>query len=109
LLTLQGRYAFAQKPVALRAIFLLQRYEPLAAGQVDIAVQRFSPRAGVAALMAQTLLGALLRPDESARLLRLLARLVSQAPVCLLHYPHGFEYQDAIHARIMAELEAGFS
>ena len=39
--------------------------------------------------------------------LPLYSRLATQAPVSILSYPHGFDYQDMVYERIVADVEAG--
>src|SRR5581483_7212251 len=107
LLALDGRYAVATTPVPLRAIYVLDRYDPLARSDASPAIRRLSWRESATCLIAQTSYGAFLRPAEAARLLPLYARLVAQAPVRVLSYPTGFAHQEAVCARIMADLERG--
>jgi hypothetical protein len=106
LLTLAGRYAFVERPVPLRALFLPRRYDPLTTGRIDTLLHRLSQREALTAVLAHTADRAFLRPPEQANLLPLLSRLVAQAPVFLLTYPHGFEHQASVQARLMDTLEA---
>ena len=101
-----GRYRFAETPARLRALYVLDRYDPLATGHTDVAIRPMSGREGLTAVLAQISRGAFLHSAEAACLLPLYARLVAQAPVRVLSYPHGFEHQAAVHARILADLEA---
>ncbi|HEX5501670.1 MAG TPA: hypothetical protein VFW96_03555, partial [Thermomicrobiales bacterium] len=104
LLALDGRYAAARTPARLRALYLLQRYDPRAAGRQDIVIDTLRGGTALAALRMQTFGGALLRPDEEAPLLPLYARLLAQAPLRVLRYPDGYEHQEAVHARLLADL-----
>jgi hypothetical protein len=106
LVALAGRYPFVEHPVPLRALFLPRRYDPLATGRTDTLLHRLSQREALTAVLAHTADRAFLRPREQASLLPLLGRLVAQAPVYLLTYPHGFEHQASVQARLMDTLEA---
>ncbi len=105
LLTLDGRYRFASSPAFLRAVYLLRRYDPEAAGRTDTVIRPLHGRQAVTALLAQTSHRATIAPSRMAGLLPLYARLVGQAAVCVLEYPHGFEYQESVRERILTELE----
>jgi hypothetical protein len=105
LLTLDGRYSLADQPSPIRAVYVLDRRDPPASTPPEIALDRVSAREGHAALMAQTSWGELLLPAERAKLIPLYVRLVTQAPVRLLRYPTGFEFQEEVRARILADLE----
>lgn len=104
LLTVGDRYRFADEPSRLDAIYLLHRYEPSVTGRADVTVSPLSGREVISILLAQTAYGTLLRPAEIAHFLPLYARLVAQAPVRVLTYPDGFEYQDSVCARILEDL-----
>jgi hypothetical protein len=105
LFALDGRYATARQPEPLRAIYLLDRYDPVVAGRANVEVRPIPVRDGLATLVAHTARGELLRPAEMARHLPLYARLVAQAPVRVLSYPSGFEHQQPVYERVLAELE----
>jgi hypothetical protein len=106
LLVLDERHRFAQAPARLRAVYVLRRYDPTAAGRTDVFIQRLSGREALTALLAQTSFGPFLQPAEAARLLPLYARLQAQAPMRVLSVPNGFEYQAAVHAQIVTDLES---
>ena len=104
LLALDGRYAVTGTPTPLRALYILQRYDPRAAGCRDIAIDALRGGAALAALRTQTFNGALLQPAEEASLLPLYARLLARAPLRVLRYPDGYDHQEAVCARLQAEL-----
>jgi hypothetical protein len=103
LLRLDGRYAIAQQPVRICALYVLSRVDPAVCS--DIAIHKQTLRGGHSALIAQTSWAEVLLPSEIARLMPLYATLVEQAPVRLLRYPSGFEFHDPIRDRILADLE----
>lgn len=104
LLALGGRYAFAQTAAPLRALYLLARYDPVAAGDAAVSVEPLGPREAFTTLLAHTAQGPLIPPEDAARSMPLYAQLVRQAPVRILRYPNGFEYLEEVHARLRAEL-----
>lgn len=106
LLLLDGRYAFVETPVPVRALYLPRRYDPLTTGRTEVMLHRLSQREALTAVLAHMADRAFLRPREQAQLLPLLSQLVAQAPTFLLSYPHGFEYQEQVHARLMDSLGA---
>jgi hypothetical protein len=105
-LTLGGRdsaYPLATAPARLRALYVPQRFDPVSAGNADITITRLAGHEAIALLMSQTYRIELLRPEEQAALLPIYARLSAQSPVRLLRYPNGFEHQDAVCARVLAD------
>jgi hypothetical protein len=107
LLTLDGRFHFAETPARLRACYILSRYSPEETGNADVTIRGLSAREGVAALLAQVSRGACLLPHEAARFLPVYAQLAAQAPVRLLRYPNGFEHHDAVYACVLADAAEG--
>lgn len=105
LLTLDGRYGFARTLERVRAVYVLERYDPGFADKPGIAFRALSRRDSLTTLLAQTSMRQFLLPPDVARLLPAFARLVAQAPVRVLRYPHGFGYRDAVCSRILADLE----
>jgi hypothetical protein len=105
LLTLEGRYELAGQPVPIRAIYILDRYDPDQLGRSDVVIRELNQRDGHAALVAQTSWSELLVNEEKARLLPLYARLIAQARVRRLSYPDGFQFQDMVRNRILADQE----
>jgi hypothetical protein len=107
LFVLDDRFRFAREAAPLRALYVLNRVpasgSPASSTPV---VEPLSQREGVAALLAQTSLGALLAPAEAARLLVFYARLVQQAPVWRLTYASGREHQPVVYDRVMAQLSS---
>jgi hypothetical protein len=106
LFELDDRFAYAKAPQRVRAIYVLDRYDAEHVDRREISMHTLSPREGFAALVPQTAYLALLQPREAAGLFPLYSRLVAQAPVRVLSFPSGFEHQDAVYGRIMADLEA---
>ncbi len=104
-LTPEGNFAQATAPVPLVAIYVLRRSDAAAGEEIEITP--LDPRAALAVLMGQTYRGELLAPHEAATLLPLYARLAAQTPVRLLRYPNGFQYQDAVCARVAADAAGG--
>ncbi len=108
LLIVDGRYPLATAPMPLRALYVIDRYDPEVAGRTEVTTRTLTPREGLAVLLAQISYGAFLQPTEVARFLPMYARLLAQTPIRVLSYPHGFAHQDAVCARVMADLaEAG--
>ncbi len=104
LFTLDGEYPFVEQPTCLRAVYLLDRYDPKDDGRADVTTHAVSGRDRLAAFVDHTSDRGLLHPADVAKLLPVYARLGAQARVRRLRYPHGFEYQDAVYERIMADL-----
>jgi hypothetical protein len=103
LLDIEGRFVFADSPARLRAIYVLERVDSAAGGQM-CTISPLSGREALAALLTHTSYGTLLQPTEAARLLPLYVRLAAQASVRVLRYPTGIEYQDAVHAHVLADV-----
>jgi hypothetical protein len=106
LLALSERYPLAPTPVQVRALYLLDRYDPVATGCTDVAFRWLSLRDSLLALLAYTSHRDYLLPSDEAPFLPIYARLATQAAVRTLIYPHGFDYQDAVYTQILADLEA---
>ena len=104
LLAVDARFAFARRPAPLRALYVLDRYDPATAESEAITIRRLSGREGIATLLEHTSHSTFLQPAEAAALLPLYARLVTQAPVRVLRYPAGFAYQDAVYASILGDM-----
>ncbi len=105
LLGLEGRYAYARTPARLRSLYLLDRYEPAAADRTDVSIRTLGRREALLALLTYTSNRDYLLPSDEAPFLGTYARLLAQAPVRVLRYPGGFAYQDAVHERILQNLE----
>jgi hypothetical protein len=104
LLAVNGRFTYAAEPVRLRAIYILERYAPAATGRTDCSIQQLRKCESLALLMGATITRAFMLPNEDVELLPLYARLAMQAPLRVLRYPSGFEYQDAVYQRLRADL-----
>lgn len=105
LFALDGDFAAATYPVRMRALYLLDRYDPLAHSRDDITIQPLHGRAALIALLTHTAIRQYLLPVDEPLLLRTYARLLGQAPLHVLSYPGGFAYQEAVHERILRHLE----
>jgi hypothetical protein len=107
LLLLDNRYPRADGPTRLRALYLLDRYDPPpAGGGANVTIRTLTRWEGLRVLLDQISYGAFLQPSEQASFLPLYTRLLAQAPLRLLRYPRGFEHHDAVYARVLADLEA---
>jgi hypothetical protein len=105
LFVVHGHYPFADRPAPLRALYVLKAYDPVSVGRTEITIHQLSKRDALGVLVAQTSWLRLLAQTEAAGLLRSYAGVVAQVPVRLLSFPGGFEHQEAVHTRIMADLE----
>lgn len=105
LFAVNGPYQSADRPVRLRALYLLDRYDPTSAGRVDVTMQPLRGREALLSLLAHTAIRSYLLPAEEGLLLRTYAQLLPQAPLRVLSYPDGFAYQDAVRERILSHLE----
>jgi hypothetical protein len=104
LLRLDERFAFAQRPAPLRALYVVQRYDAAQSGSDQVTITRLSSRDALAMILAQISFGAFLYPRERVRLLAYYTRLIAQAPVRLLYFPHGFEFQSRVCDRVLMDL-----
>jgi len=105
LLDVDGRYPRVADPARLRALYLVDRYDPEARGTTECSVRRLLPRDAMVALLQNTSGKFLMSSLESARALRLYGRLVNQAPVKVLSFPSGYDYQTATQECIHQDLE----
>ena len=105
LLTLDGRFKQAAGPEPLRALYVLVRYDPIAAGSSDITLRRLSARDALAVMLANTSNRDYLLPREEGALLPQYTHLAARTPVNVLAYPSGFERQSAVYGRILEDLE----
>ncbi len=105
LVSLEGRFPFAEAPARLRALYVLDRYDPAIAGAAGVSIERLSLRDAFLALVGQTSIREMLLPSEIAQRLPVYARLSRQAPVRVVRFPDGFEHQDRVHERILADLQ----
>jgi hypothetical protein len=104
LLSLQDRYSFSRAPAPLRAVYVIDRYDPEVAQRDDVTIERINGNERLTTLLAQASNRAYLLPGENATLLSMCARLAGQAPVSVLSYPDGFGYQNLVHGRILADM-----
>ncbi len=103
LFTLDDRFGFASSATRLRAFYVLERYDPHAAGRTEITIDPLSQRDALMALVTQTTLCPYLSTAEMARLLPLYSRLLVQAPVRRVRFPNGFEHQQHVQHEILAD------
>ncbi len=89
----------------IRRLYVLNRYQPGPAGTRAVGIEPLGPRDGMSALLAQTAFRRSMLPREEAPLLPLFVTLLQQAPVRLLSFPHGFEYQASVLERVAADVE----
>ncbi|MBV9596279.1 MAG: hypothetical protein JOZ87_05405 [Chloroflexi bacterium] len=108
LLVLEDGTGTTSGPTPLSALYVLDRYDPVASGSRAVSSTPLAPRAALAVLLTHTYRREYLRPEEVARLLPVYARLASTVPVRALRYPSGFEFQQAVreHIRLDAEVQA---
>jgi hypothetical protein len=106
LLLLGDRYSFAHTSVPLRVMYQLERYDAAATGRHECTVRTISGRQAVVALLKQISGSEALNKFELGRLLPRYTRLAALVPLRVIRYPSGFEHQDAVHARILSDLEA---
>ncbi len=104
LLQFGDRYAFAEHPARVTAMYVLRRYDPRHTQRADITVRNLVGHEGIAALLAHTSHRVTLLPADCARLLPIYARLLTRASVKVLSYPEGAEYQHAVYGRLLADL-----
>jgi hypothetical protein len=100
LVDVEGSYPFADSPARLRALYLVDRYEPIGMASATCTIRPLAPREAVLALLLRTSARVLLSPLAEARALQIYARLVKQIPVSVLSYPSGFEHQEAVYETI---------
>ena len=105
LLTLDHRYGLAQEPGRLRGLYIIRRYKAIPDEPPEIQVTTMNARDSLRVLLAQTMRAEFLYPTEIGRLLPLYSRLIAQAPVRVLHFPNGFEYQEAVYAGVLENLK----
>lgn len=106
LLTLDGRFPLAAGAERVYRLYLLDRYDPDTAGRTDIMIRSIPKREALLTLLTHTSMRPYLIPADDRFSLPVYADLVAQAAVRILSYPHGFEYQDAVHDRILEDLTA---
>lgn len=106
LLAAEGRYGVAREVMPIRGIYVLNRYVPSAEIGEGIEIRPLDPRDGLTSLLTHLSGGFCLYPGEIAGFLPILARLGTQAPVCVLRYPTGFAHQARVYEAVMADLAA---
>lgn len=101
---LDTRFPFARGPAPLKVIYVLSRYDPAVENTSTCDAQTLPTREAMLVLLEQTSFGSYLSPSDAAKLLPRYAALLARAPVRRLRYPTGFEYQEAVHAWILADM-----
>ena len=107
LVSLEGVHDCAETPERLSALYVLQRYDPDRAGTDEVAIERLGGHAGLVAVLEHVSQGSFLSPSEMGRLLPIYVQAIRQAPVRVLRYPSGFEYQEAVCERVFQDLSSG--
>lgn len=105
LFMLDERFEFAQSSSPLRALYILNRYDPAAQQRTDVTIAAMPQRDALMALFAQTTLKPYLSSVEMARLIPIYQKLLRQAAVRVVSFPSGFEHQDVVHERMRADIE----
>ncbi|MGE3267716.1 MAG: hypothetical protein AB7P40_03140 [Chloroflexota bacterium] len=100
----EHQYVFENRETYLRAIYILQRYDPAQAGHTEVRIEVLTPRDAALALLSQTFRGSFLLTSELVELLARYQQLVRQARVAIVHLPHGLEYRDAVSARVLQDM-----
>jgi hypothetical protein len=95
-------------PTRLKAVYVLNRYDPIQSGCRVVTSNALTPRLALTVLLTHTCGREYLLPEETARLLPVYGRLAASVPVRVLNYPVGFQYQDAVreHIRLDNEVQA---
>lgn len=103
LLWIDARFDMVQRPVPLRALYVLERYKPTDDQDQVISRDLYGPQA-FAAIVAQVY-RPILSTSVVAKFLPTFARLIKQAPVRVLRYPSGFEHQEMVYRHVLRDLE----
>lgn len=106
LFSLDERYNHADRPARVRAIYLLNRYDPAVSGATEISIERIGRREAIPLLLANVPPSAFMQPRDVASVFPTLSRLVTQAIVARLSFPNGFAHQEALCERILMDLAA---
>jgi hypothetical protein len=104
LVTDRAQLRFAEGPSPLRAIYVVDRFDPAVRGTSGVRSERLNPQAALAALITQTYRGDILTPAEMAGMLPFYAQVAARVPVRRLSYPTGFDRQEASQAQVLADL-----
>jgi hypothetical protein len=104
-LWIDGQYSMVKEPTRLIALYFLDRYE-LSPGQSPVVSSHaLSGTAALTALLAQTY-HPVVTAYPVALFLPTFVRLLKQARVRTLHYPTGFELQEAARQLVLQEVMA---
>lgn len=105
LVSVQGRYAYATDAVPLKAIYLLERYDPVAVASTEVHTRLMTGHEVLATLLGQSSHPEFLLPHESAAVLRSYSQLARLVPVRALRFPDGFAHQETVYAHLLADLD----
>jgi hypothetical protein len=104
LVTLNERYPFAEMPLPLRAVYVVDRYDALSESAPAIEISSVRGHDRLMALFAHTSHKEVLLSSEQQRLLAFYSRLVSAIPVRTVRYPSGFEHQARVYEQVLRDL-----
>jgi hypothetical protein len=104
LLSLNGRYPFAEAAAPLRAVYLLGRSMDLSDDRLPVHIQQLHQRRALPLLLAQSPRLEMLYPSEAARVLPLYSRLLATVPVRALRVTTGFEHHEVVRRAILTDL-----
>jgi hypothetical protein len=99
-----GAILYEDRPIPLRRLYLLQRWEVVQSGQ-QISITKFRPAEAVIALLKYTFLLDVDDREQLARHLRAFKEIVDAGLVRGLSYPSGISLIPAIHEAILEDLE----
>jgi hypothetical protein len=105
-LALDGHPSLAHEPVRLRAIYVLDRYEPAGGVEDEITILPLSGREAFATILAQMPCGSNLQPLEAIAFMPLFTQMARQAALRVLRYPGDYASLESVCARILSDLEA---
>lgn len=106
LLEVGDRYPMVRSATRLDAIYVLYRYDTVAAGEETLRIRLLNPREALTMLLSQTSWNGLYSPAELARLMSVYAQMAAQTSVRLLSFPNGFAYHDRVYAGVVQDLES---
>lgn len=112
LVSIDERYAMAQQPAVVRALYVLDRYDdsddlvedPTVTDDNGVGSRALPGPQALAAVIAQAY-GPLLSTTTVAKFLPTFSGLVKQASVRILRYPSRFDRHDAVYRWVMQDLE----
>jgi hypothetical protein len=105
LFVLDDRFRFAQHAQPVRALYVLDRFDPVDDQPTDVEIFRPSPREALLMMLKQTALASYLSPAEIAMAMPLYQTLLQHAPLRILRFPNGFAYQDMVCQAILDDVK----